>query len=79
MKKDLKKYYKRIELTYTIYDSNNYDLPIAQFDDLKTLYNYIINNIHKNYTFNSLKNAITKNYYLLDRFYIIKDKYEKGV
>lgn len=69
--KDIKKYYKKIELIYTVYDSKNKDLPIAQFDSLKELYNYV-NKFHK-IGYGSLKNAISKLYYIMDRYYIIKD------
>jgi hypothetical protein len=75
IKKELEKnkYYKKIELIYTVYDSKNYDLPIGQFDSLEDLYNFINNKINK-MNFNSLKNTISKNYNILDRYYIIKDK-----
>ena len=74
-RKDLKKYYVKKEVIYTIYDSKSYDLPVAQFDSLEDLYNFINNKIHK-INFNSLKNTISKCYNILDRYYIIRDKIE---
>lgn len=73
--KNLKKYYIKKEVIYTIYDSKQYDLPIAQFDSLEELHDFINNKIHT-INFNSLKNTISKCYNILDRYYIIKDKLE---
>ena len=74
-RKDLKKYYIKKEVIYTVYDNKNYDLPVAQFDSLEELHSFINNKIH-NITFNSLKNTISKCYNILDRYYIVKDKLE---
>lgn len=73
--KNLKKYYIKKEVVYTVYDAKQWDLPVAQFDSLEDLHNFINEKIHK-INFNSLKNTISKCYNILDRYYIIKDKIE---
>lgn len=75
--KDLKKYYVKKEICYSMYDLKNNEVCIASFDTLQDLFNYLQDNNYteqktKCSTIASLKAMISQHQLINNRYEIVK-------
>lgn len=82
-KQTSKKLFKRLEeqykpiYCYNVYDLQDNELLIAQFNNLNDLLEYVNKYENSSITLSRLKHIIKEKYIINDRFEIIKDKFQK--